>query len=128
MAVFRGAGADGDRRRHGPRGAVRMAPAPGRHHAVALVTAVEGRPRMRIDIWSDIVCPWCYVGKRRFETALALFGAGGDVEIVHHSFQLNPTAPRHETAERRDMLRQKYRLTPGQVEDMDARMTATAAA
>jgi predicted DsbA family dithiol-disulfide isomerase len=83
---------------------------------------------MRVDIWSDLVCPWCYVGKRRFEKALAAFDRRDDVAIVHHSFQLNPAAPRDRTSNRREMLMQKYRLSPVQVEDMDARMTQTAAA
>lgn len=81
---------------------------------------------MRIDIWSDIVCPWCYVGKRRFETALASFEAEA-VEVVHHSFQLNPAAPRDSTADRRQMLMQKYHLTAARVDELDAQMTQLAA-
>jgi len=83
---------------------------------------------MRIDIWSDLVCPWCYVGKRRFEKALVQFDDTDAVEIVHHSFQLNPAAPRDRTSSRREMLMQKYGLSPPQVLAMDARMTQTAAA
>jgi predicted DsbA family dithiol-disulfide isomerase len=83
---------------------------------------------MRVDIWSDLVCPWCYVGKRRFEKALARFDNRDDLQVVHRSFQLNPAAPRDRTSSRREMLMQKYRLTPAQVEEMDARMTQTAAA
>jgi predicted DsbA family dithiol-disulfide isomerase len=82
---------------------------------------------MRVDIWSDIVCPWCYVGKRRFESALAAFTAGADVEILHRSFQLNPSAPRGQTSSRREMLMKKYRLTPEQMAATDARMTQLAA-
>lgn len=82
---------------------------------------------MRVDIWSDPVCPWCYVG-RRFEQALAQFAGRADVEVVHHSFQLNPAAPPGATSDRRAMLMRKYRLSPQQVEEMDARMTQTAAA
>ena len=48
---------------------------------------------MRIDIWSDVVCPWCFIGKRRLETALAGFEHAADVEVVWHSFQLDPGAP-----------------------------------
>ena len=83
---------------------------------------------MRIDIWSDIVCPWCYVGKRRFEQALAGFDRRDQVEVVHRSFQLNPAAPRGATSSRRDSLKAKYRLTDAQVDAMDARMRETAAA
>ena len=81
---------------------------------------------MRIDIWSDIVCPWCYVGKRRFETALASFDAA-PVEVVHRSFQLNPDAPRDRTTSRREMLMRKYRLTDARMDEMDAQMTQLAA-
>src|SRR5258705_9380917 len=83
---------------------------------------------MRVDIWSDLVCPWCYVGKRRFEKALARFDNRDDVQVVHHSFQLNPSAPRDRTSNRREMLMQKYRLAPPEADEMDARMTRTAAA
>ena len=83
---------------------------------------------MRIDIWSDIVCPWCYVGKRRLEQALDRFPDREHVHVVHHAFQLNPAAPLDRTTDRRDMLMRKYRLTPAQVVEMDARMTHTAAA
>ena len=82
---------------------------------------------MRIDIWSDIVCPWCYVGKRRFEKALARYDKRDEVQIVHRSFQLNPAAPRDTTSSRREMLMHKYGLSPEQVVEMDARMMQTAA-
>ena len=82
---------------------------------------------MRVDIWSDLVCPWCYVGKRRFENALARFDNRADVQVVHRSFQLNPAAPRDRTSNRREMLIQKYRLSSTQAAEMDARMTETAA-
>lgn len=48
---------------------------------------------LRVEIWSDVVCPWCYVGKRRFESALAASGRAADVEVVWRSFQLDPSAP-----------------------------------
>ena len=48
---------------------------------------------MRIEIWSDVVCPWCYIGKRRLETALADFPHADEVEVVWRSFQLDPSAP-----------------------------------
>lgn len=47
---------------------------------------------MRVEIWTDVACPWCYVGKRRFEQALAGFAHRGEVEVVHRSFELNPRA------------------------------------
>ena len=83
---------------------------------------------MRVDIWSDIVCPWCYLGKRRFERALAGFEDRAAVEVVHRSFQLDPTRPKGQTQNRREMLMGKYHLTAAQVAVMDTRMEQTAAA
>ena len=82
---------------------------------------------MRVDIWSDVVCPWCYVGKRRFEAAVAAMSIDDDIEIVHRSFQLNPAAPAGITSSRREMLMAKYRLSPAQVAAIDAKMQETAA-
>jgi predicted DsbA family dithiol-disulfide isomerase len=48
---------------------------------------------MRVEIWSDVVCPWCYVGTRRFEQAVERLGAGADIEVVHRAFELDPTVP-----------------------------------
>ena len=48
---------------------------------------------MRVDVWSDVVCPWCYIGKRHLEQALAEFPQAADVEVVWHSYQLDPQAP-----------------------------------
>lgn len=53
---------------------------------------------MRVEIWSDVVCPWCYIGKRRFETALANLGDTVDVEYVYRPYQLDPTASPGKTA------------------------------
>jgi predicted DsbA family dithiol-disulfide isomerase len=83
---------------------------------------------MRIDIWSDVVCPWCYLGKRRLERALEAFDGRAEVKVVHRSFQLDPTRPKGQTQKRRDMLMSKYRLTAAQVRDLDERMEQTAAA
>lgn len=48
---------------------------------------------MKVEIYSDVACPWCYVGKRRFERALAAFPGGSDVEVVYRPYQLDPAAP-----------------------------------
>ena len=50
------------------------------------------RPSVTVEVWSDVVCPWCYIGKRRFETAIAELGGEIDVDIVFRPFQLDPTA------------------------------------
>jgi predicted DsbA family dithiol-disulfide isomerase len=77
---------------------------------------------MDIHIWSDIVCPWCYLGKRRFENALALFDHREKIRVTHRSFQLDPARPRDETTNRRAMLKAKYQLTDAKVQELDARM------
>jgi len=48
---------------------------------------------VRIEVWSDVVCPWCYIGKRHLESALDSFEHRGDVEVVYRSFELDPSAP-----------------------------------
>lgn len=48
---------------------------------------------MRVEIWSDVVCPWCYIGKRKFESALEQYEGRDDIEIVWRPYQLDPTAP-----------------------------------
>ena len=82
---------------------------------------------MKVEIWTDVVCPWCYVGKRRFEKALANFDHRGDVEVVHRSYQLNPLAPKDKTSPRRASLMSKYGLSEQQVDAMNAKMEQTAA-
>ena len=83
---------------------------------------------MRVEVWSDVVCPWCYVGKRRLERALDAFAGSADVQVVHRSFQLDPAAPRDRTRSRREMLKTKYRLSDDQVRALDERMAGIAAA
>src|SRR5687767_5490307 len=79
---------------------------------------------LTIDIWSDVVCPWCYVGKRRLEKALA----GQAAEIRWHSFELDPSAPPTRTGNYATHLAKKYGRTQAQAEQMLQQMTATAAA
>ena len=52
---------------------------------------------MQVEVWSDGVCPWCYIGKRRLEAALERFPHRDQVEVIWRSFQLDPTAPEGET-------------------------------
>ena len=87
-----------------------------------------GLVAMRVEIWTDVVCPWCYVGKRRFERALAGFEHRGDVEVVHRAYQLNPAAPKDATTSRRENLKSKYRLSDDQVTAMNRQMEETARA
>jgi predicted DsbA family dithiol-disulfide isomerase len=74
---------------------------------------------MRVDIWSDIVCPWCYVGKTRFEKALADFAHADEVEVVYHSFELDPSAPRGTGESNLDMLSKKYGKSRAEALEMD---------
>ena len=82
---------------------------------------------MRIEVWSDIVCPWCYIGKRRLERALEDFAGRDTVEIVHRSFQLERSMAEGVTKERRGMLKAKYGLSDDQVTTMDERLERLAA-
>ena len=66
---------------------------------------------MRVEIWSDIVCPWCYIGKRRFETALARFPHADEVDVMWRSFELDPTAPRRREGNQIEHLARKYGMT-----------------
>ena len=63
---------------------------------------------MQVEIWSDVVCPWCYLGKRRFETALAQFAHRDEVEVVFRHFQLDPSAPVGVTRPTRELLAERY--------------------
>lgn len=85
--------------------------------------------RLQIQIWSDIACPWCYVGKRRFERALQTFGHAEDVEIVWRAFELDPRAPRAPQPQHyADRLAAKYGRTRAQAQQMIDRMVDTARA
>ena len=83
---------------------------------------------MRVEIWSDVVCPWCYVGKRRFEAALAAFPHRNDVEVVWRSFELDSEAPAERIGDYAELLAAKYGLPVEQGAQMIDTMTATAAA
>ena len=66
---------------------------------------------MDIEIWSDIACPWCYVGKRRFEAALAEFEHRDDVAVTWRSFELDPTAPAQRSVDSATHLAEKYGMS-----------------
>lgn len=82
---------------------------------------------MRIEIWSDVVCPWCYIGKRRIEKAIAGFEHGDDVEVVWRSYQLDPGAPTEPTESTSVMLARKYGQSPEGAGEMQDRVEAVAA-
>jgi predicted DsbA family dithiol-disulfide isomerase len=85
--------------------------------------------KLRIDVWSDIACPWCYVGKRRLEGALARFPHRDDVEVVWRAFELDPAAPRVRDAKvsYAERLARKYGKPLAEAEGMLHRMTEVAA-
>ncbi len=56
------------------------------------MNATTSTPRLQVEIWSDVVCPWCYIGKRRFERALAELDGEVDIDVVYRPYQLDPTA------------------------------------
>jgi predicted DsbA family dithiol-disulfide isomerase len=82
---------------------------------------------MRVDIWSDIACPWCYIGKRRFEAALAEFEHRDDIELTWHSFELQPDGTSTPAGGHAAHLAEKYGRTLEQANQMLDDMTATAA-
>lgn len=79
---------------------------------------------MKVEIYSDIACPWCYVGKARFEQALAAYPQADQVEVVYRPFQLDPSAP-EEPRPHREVLAAKY---GPQAVQMDARIAELGAA
>jgi predicted DsbA family dithiol-disulfide isomerase len=83
---------------------------------------------MHVEIWSDIACPWCYVGKRRFEAALARFEHRDDVQVTWRSFELDPGAPAVTApGEAVEHLARKYGVSLGRAREMEAHMTQVAA-
>ena len=82
---------------------------------------------VRVDIWSDMVCPWCYIGKRRFETALAKFSHAGEVEVVYHAFELDPSSPQIHPHTHVEYLSKKFHMPPERATQMIARVSQMAA-
>jgi len=82
---------------------------------------------LTVEIWSDVVCPWCYVGKRRFEHALEQFAHRDDVELIWRSFELDPSAPPERADSSAEHLAAKYGMSVEQAERSNAQMTELAA-
>jgi predicted DsbA family dithiol-disulfide isomerase len=79
---------------------------------------------MIIDVWADVVCPWCYIGKRRLEKAIAQFPHKEEIVVRHRAFQLQPDA--QGITPTKDYLSQKYNIAPDQVSQMQANVCAVA--
>lgn len=82
---------------------------------------------MDVEIWSDIACPWCYIGKRRFEAALEQFEHRDDVNVTWRSFELDPTAPHERMGDRAERLAEKYGMTVEQAREAEQQLTGVAA-
>ena len=82
---------------------------------------------MQVEIWSDLVCPWCYLGKRRFERALESFGHRDEVTVVYRSFELDPSAPAGVTTPTVERLAGKYGMSARQADDAQRQMEQRAA-
>ncbi|NUR41931.1 MAG: DsbA family oxidoreductase [Streptomyces sp.] len=83
---------------------------------------------MRVEIWSDIACPWCYVGKARFEKALEAFPHRDGVEVVHRSFELDPGRAKGDVQPVIKMLTKKYGMSEAQAQAGEENLGAQAAA
>ncbi|MET8949270.1 DsbA family oxidoreductase [Streptomyces sp. NPDC004393] len=83
---------------------------------------------MRVEIWSDIACPWCYVGKARFEKALQAFPHRDEVEVVHRSFELDPHRAKDDVQPVLTMLSKKYGMSQAQAQAGEDNLGAQAAA
>jgi len=87
--------------------------------------AGDGTEHLMIEVWSDIVCPWCYIGKRRLERALARFD--GEVSVEWRSFQLDPSTPVGDPRPVAESLAARKGLSAAQVQGMFGHVTAIAA-
>jgi predicted DsbA family dithiol-disulfide isomerase len=94
----------------------------GRRHLL-----VSEESRMLIEVWSDVVCPWCYLGKRRLERALAGFEHAAQVDVVWRSFQLDPSHPKGVRQPVYQMLAAKFGGPVDQVRAMTERVKELAA-
>jgi predicted DsbA family dithiol-disulfide isomerase len=83
---------------------------------------------MQVEIFSDVVCPWCAIGKRRLEDALAEFEHADEVDVVWRAYELDPNAPARREGDYADRLARKYGMTREQATAANERMTATATA
>jgi len=82
---------------------------------------------MEVEIWADVVCPWCYLGKKRFEYALASFEHRDKVQVTYRSFQLDPAAPPGVTSPTVEMLAEKYGMSAARAEQAQRQMEERAA-
>lgn len=82
---------------------------------------------LTVEIWSDVVCPWCYIGKRRFEKALGLFEHRDEVTVMWRSFELDPEAARDVPGTAAERLAGKFGMSPERALQLHAEMEERAA-
>lgn len=82
---------------------------------------------MQVDVWSDVVCPWCFIGLANLDAALAELPEAEDIEVVLHSFQLDPGAVTQSPEERTTSLARKYGTSVGQIRARSAQIVALGA-
>ena len=77
---------------------------------------------MKVEIWSDVACPFCYIGKRRFEEGLSMFEHRDEVAVEYRSFRLDPFAPKEPEHDLFDVLARKYGISREQAVEMNRRV------
>lgn len=87
---------------------------------------IKTENKMKIEIWSDVMCPFCYIGKRNFETAMAQFADKEDIEVIWKSYQLDPTIPEVANETYEDYLVKRKGMSRDQVKTMLQNVTNTA--
>ncbi|GAA3805610.1 DsbA family oxidoreductase [Streptomyces chiangmaiensis] len=81
---------------------------------------------MKVEIWSDLTCPWCGLGNHRLDKAVERFTHRGDIELIHRSFPLDPDLPSSPAVSTRQMLKQKYGMDDAQAEAATRRVEVLA--
>ncbi len=92
-----------------------------------MVTPGMSETTLRVDIFSDIACPWCYIGKRRFERAVASLEFADQIQVHWHAYQLDPSLPEHYPGSEHEYLCQAKGMDPADVTRMMEHVTEQAA-
>ena len=90
------------------------------------MTTATTQPKMKIEVWSDVMCPFCYIGKRHYEAAIKRFADSSNIELVWKSFQLNPNSPEHYDGSVNDYLAEHKGISVSQAKQMNDRVTLMA--
>jgi len=103
-----------------------FAAGPSTEHCRALI--VSAMPALELEVWSDIACPWCYVGKRRLEGALRQFSHAAELSVTWRSFELDTKAPKEQdrTVTHAERLARKYGMSVAQAQQATDNLSALA--